>query len=178
MRIALLTSLLLRKATLCHLRQMVLLLFLLLLQETTACAAFNTIWDLMLAFLLPTQCKQLLKVQPHSYLHMKLTCETQGCVFVHVSYLFFHSVILIDGILVFRSSDAEQRGQSLSHVVTHYRTHKHSIKTMMKVPKNNQIQLVWNKLWNTLGCIPVKHLIQVYCLTVKYPASVTCLSHK
>lgn len=132
----------------------------------------------MLAFLLLPQCKQLLKVQPRSYLHMKLTYETQGCVFVHVSYLFLHSVILIDGILVFRSSDAEQRGQSLSHVVTHYRTHKHSIKIMMKVPKNNQIQLVWNKLWNTLECIPVKHLIRAYCLTVKYPASVTCFSHK
>lgn len=115
MRSILLTSPLLRKPVLRQLSQTVLLLFLLLLRENTSVrAAFSTVYSGS------RLCANSFKVWLYSYLHMKLTYETQGCA---TSYLFLNTVVLVDSVLVFRSSDAEQRGQSLSHVVTRYGKH-------------------------------------------------------
>lgn len=51
-----------------------------------------------------------------------------------VLYLFLYTVVLIYGILVLRCSDAKERGQFLSHVVTYCK------KTNKTKPKNPQIR--------------------------------------
>lgn len=77
--------------------------------------------------------------------------ETQGSDYVYMSsYLFLHTVVLINGILIFRCSDSEQRGQSLSQVVTCF-MNKHTITCQVQ----HRLWYNWNNLYSFYSKKPI-----------------------
>lgn len=92
----------------------------------TVCVAFNTGYvRVNVCDPAPSCVYTAFKLWLYPYLPDTDIQGTRLCVCVCVSYLFFHTVVLINCILVLRSSDAKKRSQSLSHVVTHCSKHTH-----------------------------------------------------